>query len=66
MREDWHKDRHSWLQADGRPVVEDWTLSNSCIKANQMGEPEDAVFFDSVIVPDEFTRDHEILAGGKK
>ena len=44
MREDWHKDRHSWLQPDGTPVVEDWSQSNSCIKANEMGEPEDSAF----------------------
>ena len=66
MRDSWHKDRDSWLDPDGKPVPEDWSKSNSCKEVNKMGEPEDAAFFDSVIVPDQFTKDHEILIGGKR
>ena len=60
MREDWHKERYDWLDADGKPVTEDWSQSSSCNEANKMGEPDDAALYDSVIVPAEFTRDHEI------
>ena len=66
MRSSWYEDRGNWLDPDGKPVAEDWSQSSSCNAANQMGEPEDAAFFDSVIVPDKFTQDHEILIDAQK
>ena len=58
--------KYGWLDETGKPIPEDWTRSNCCSQVDKMDEPEDAKIFDSVIVPDKFTTDHELLIGCKR
>ena len=66
MKEDWHKERYDWPDDQGKPIQEAWTKSECCNKVNKWDEPEDGKISDPVIVPDKFTKDHEIVTGGKR
>ena len=59
MREGWRKEGYDWFDGTGKPIPEDGACGNCCSNVNKMDEPEDAKIYDSVIVQDKFTTDHE-------
>jgi len=66
MRGDWLVDRYDFLSPEGKPVLEDWSRASASSKVNEIGEPEFMKEFEDIIIPDTFTKDHEVLVGGKR
>ena len=66
LRDEWLHERYNFLDAEGKPVKEDWTRSSGTNKVNKLGEPEDAKEFYETIVEDRFTKDYKITRGGKQ